>query len=124
MCALLLSRDRLFMTTWTVAHQAALSMGFFRQEYWSGLPCPPPRDLPDPGFEPASFSLLHWLAGSLPLAPPGKPLKIACLIEFTRSLAKESIHKNHLYVYYIYIHIYKLQITIFKNTIFYSKSST
>jgi len=49
-------------------------MGFFRQEYWSGLPCPPPGDLPDAGFEPASFSLLHWQAGSLPLAPPGKPL--------------------------------------------------
>ena len=74
MCALLLSCDRLFVTTWTVARQAALSMGFFRQEYWSGLPCPPPGDLPDAGFEPASFSLLHWQAGSLPLAPPGKPL--------------------------------------------------
>ena len=36
--------------------QAPLSMGFFRQEYWSGLPCPPPRDLADPGFEPTSLS--------------------------------------------------------------------
>ena len=40
---------------WTVAGQAPLSMGFSRQEYWSGLPCPPPRDLPDPGFEPESL---------------------------------------------------------------------
>ena len=40
-----------------VAHQAPLSMGFSRQEYWSGLPCPPPGDLPDPGIEPASPSL-------------------------------------------------------------------
>ena len=39
---------------WTVAHQAPLFMGFSRQEYWSGLPCPPPEDLPDPGIEPMS----------------------------------------------------------------------
>ena len=42
-------------TQWTVAHQAPLSMGFSRQEYWSGLPCPPPGDLPDPGIEPSSL---------------------------------------------------------------------
>ena len=41
------------MTLWTVAHQASLSMGFSRQEYWSGLPCPPSGDLPNPGIEPA-----------------------------------------------------------------------
>ena len=40
---------------WTVAHQALLSMGFSRQEYWSGLPCPSPGDLPDPGTEPVSL---------------------------------------------------------------------
>ena len=45
---------RLFVTPWTVAHQAPLSMGFSRQEYWSGLPCPPPGDLPHPGIEPVS----------------------------------------------------------------------
>ena len=45
----------LFVTPWTVARQAPLSMGFSRQEYWSGLPCPPPGDLPDPGIEPASL---------------------------------------------------------------------
>ena len=44
-----------FETPWTVAHQAPLSMGFSRQEYWSGLPCPPPGDLPDPGIEPSSL---------------------------------------------------------------------
>ena len=43
-----------FMMLWTVAHQAPLSTGFFRQEHWSGLPCPPPGDLPDPGIEPVS----------------------------------------------------------------------
>ena len=44
----------LFETLWTVACQAPLSMGFSRQEYWSGLTCPSPGDLPDPGIEPAS----------------------------------------------------------------------
>ena len=44
------------VTQWTVAHQAPLSMGFSRQEYWGGLPCPPPGDLPDPGIKPTSLS--------------------------------------------------------------------
>jgi len=46
---------QLFETPWTVAHQAPLSIGFSRQEYWSGLPCPPPGDLSDPGIKPASL---------------------------------------------------------------------
>ena len=53
----LLSRVRLFVTPWTVAYQAPPSMGFSRQEYWSGLPFPSPGDLPDPGIEPRSPSL-------------------------------------------------------------------
>ena len=52
---LVISHVQLFVTPWTEAHQASLSMGFSRQEYWSGLPCPPPGDLPDPGFEPTSL---------------------------------------------------------------------
>ena len=47
---------QLFATLWTVACQAPVSMGFPRQEYWSGVLCPPPGDLPDPGIEPASFT--------------------------------------------------------------------
>ena len=54
----LLSRVQLFATPWTVAYQASLSMGFSRQEYWSGLPFPSPGDLPDPGIEPMSPALL------------------------------------------------------------------
>jgi len=50
----LLRSVRLSVTPWTAARQAPLSMGFSRQEYWSGVPCPPPGDLPDPGMEPAS----------------------------------------------------------------------
>ena len=49
------SRVWLFATLWAVAHQAPPSMGFSRQEYWSGLPCPPPGDLPNPGIEPMSL---------------------------------------------------------------------
>ena len=49
---------RIFATLWTVAHQAPLSMGFSRQEYWRGLPCPPPGDLPNPGIEPKSPALV------------------------------------------------------------------
>ena len=49
-----LSRVRLYVTPWTVAYQAPLSMGFSRQEYWSGLPFSSPRDLPDPGIETGS----------------------------------------------------------------------
>ena len=48
---------QLWATLWTAAHQTPLSMGFSRQEYWSGLPYPPPGDLPDPGIEPRSFTL-------------------------------------------------------------------
>ena len=49
------SHVQLFATLWTVARQASLSTGFSRQEYWSGLPCPPPEDLPDPEIEPKSL---------------------------------------------------------------------
>ena len=48
------SHVQLFVSLWTAAHQAPLSVGFFRQEYWSRLPFPPLGDLPDPGIEPAS----------------------------------------------------------------------
>ena len=67
-----LSRVRLFVTPWTVAHQAPPSMGFSRQEYWSGLPFPSPGDLPNPGIEPTSPPLQ---ADALTSEPPGKPNK-------------------------------------------------
>ena len=65
----LLSHVRLFATLWTVAQQAPLSMGFSRQEYWSGLLFPSPGDLPDPGIEPRSPPLQ---AEALTSEPPGK----------------------------------------------------
>ena len=65
------SRVQLFVTPWTVACQAPLSMGFPRQEYWSGLPCPPPGDLPDTGTEPASPATLALQVDSLLLSDLG-----------------------------------------------------
>ena len=72
-CAQALSCIWLFATPWTVAYQAPLSIGFFRQEYWSGFPLPSPQDLPDLGIEPDLLSFLHWQADSLATEPPGKP---------------------------------------------------
>ena len=63
----LLSRVQLFVTPWTVAYQASLSMEFSRQEYWYGLPCPPPGDLPNLRIECESLALQ---ADSLPSEPP------------------------------------------------------
>ena len=75
-CACVLSHFscvRLFVTLWTVACQAPVSVGFSRQEYWSGLPCPPPGDLPDPGIETVSL-MSPTLAGRFfTTQPPGKP---------------------------------------------------
>ena len=65
-------RVQLFVTPWTVACQVLLSMGFSRQEYWSGLPYPPPENLPDPGMELAAPALQ---ADSLPLSYLGSPIK-------------------------------------------------
>ena len=65
-----LSRVRLFVTQWSVAYQAPQSMGFSRQEYWSGLPFPSPGDLPHPGIKPGSPASQ---ADALPSEPPGNP---------------------------------------------------
>ena len=73
---------------WTVAHQAPLSMGFSRQEYWSGLPFPSPGDLPDTGIKPRSPTLQ---ADDLTSAPPGKPLNTRI-----QSLRKPPIETQNL----------------------------
>ena len=72
-CMCMLIRVQLFVTPWTVAHQALLSVQFFRQEYWSQLPCPSPGDLPDPGIKPTSPVSPALAAGFLTTMPPGKP---------------------------------------------------
>ena len=70
------SRVRLFATLWTVASQAPLSMGFSRQEYWSGLPYLPPGNLPDPGIGPVSIMSAALAGEFLPLMPPRYIYKI------------------------------------------------
>ena len=87
---------RLFVTPWTVACQAPLSMGFSRQECWSGLPCPPPGDPPDPRMKPVSPICRRCFTAEL----PGKP-KIYSLY-------------GHYFIFYIYhAHCYFLCLAIF-----------
>ena len=75
MCTQSLSCVQFFVTPWTVACQAALSMEFSRQEYWGGLPFPTPGDLPKPGIE-TSFLASPGLAGGFfTTEPPGKPFE-------------------------------------------------
>ena len=69
----MLSHVRLFAIPWTVAYKVPLSMGFSRQEYWSGLAFPAPGDLPDPGIETASPALSGRFFNN---EPPGKPVVV------------------------------------------------
>ena len=64
------------LPTFNSAHQAPLSMEFSRQEYWSGLPFPPPEDLPDPGIKPMSLTSPALAGGFFTTVPPGKPHEI------------------------------------------------
>ena len=77
------SHVRLFVTPWTVAHQAPLSMRFSRQEYWTGLPFSSPGDLPDPGIEPKCPTLQ---AEALTSEPPGKPKPPSCPLTAHKNL--------------------------------------
>ena len=76
--AYVFSHIRFFVTPWAIAHQAPLSMGFPRQEYWNGLPFPPPGDLPDPGIEPTSLAFPVLAGRLLTTEPPGKPGDYKC----------------------------------------------
>ena len=67
-----LSCVQIFVTLWTVAHQAPLSRGFSRQDYWSELSFPAPGDLPDPGIEPVSLGSPALASGFFTTAPPEK----------------------------------------------------
>ena len=69
-CGLATKLCRTLPTSWTVVHQASLSMGFSKQEYWSGLPFPSPGDLPDQG---SNSGLLHCRQILYCLSPPRKP---------------------------------------------------
>ena len=85
-----LNHVQLFTTLWTIAYQVPPSIGFSRQEYWSGLPFPSPGNLPNPGIEPRSPTLQ---ADALTSEPPGKPLDIQY------KLLSISLTKSHLLPY-------------------------
>ena len=70
----MLSHVRLFASLWIIACQVPLSMGFSRQQYWSGLPCPSPGDLPYPGIEPGSLESPALAGKFFTTEPPGKPV--------------------------------------------------
>ena len=106
-----LSYVQLFATPWTVTYQVPLSIGFSRQEYWSGLPFPPPGDLPNPGVEPRSPTLQ---ADALLSEPPGKPHTIVyrlqshtfvCFMYFGRWVlhTKTSINFSHPHFHSLYL---------------------
>ena len=102
-CARLLSCVQLFATPWTAAFQAPLSMGFSRQEYWSGLPFPPPGDLPDPGIE-LALSESPALAGRFfTTEPPGKPCVCISLSSYINSWIFQLSGSVLTYVLNIYI---------------------
>ena len=93
LCAQTLSCVQLFATPWTVVCQAPLSMGFSGQEYWSGLPCPPPGDLTDPGIEPESPALA---GGFFTAEPPGTvPLiPLVCGILLQQPKLTKLVHRS------------------------------
>ena len=85
-----LGHVRLLATPQTVAHQAPPSMGFSRQEYWSGLPFPSPEDLPNPGIKPVSPMSPALQADSLPLIHQGNP----CTALFTNGLRLRNVKET------------------------------
>ena len=102
------SHVQLFATLWAVAHQAPLSMGFPRQEYWSGLPLPPLGNLPDPGVEPTSLCVsCIGKVGSLPLAPPGKTPPHTHLPTHIHTYAYTYTHAHISAYMHTHIHTYK-----------------
>ena len=90
----------LFATPWTVALQASLSMGFSRQEYWSGLPFPSPGDLPNPEIETVSIASPTLEGRFFTTVPPGKPINIYILKLYIYIICK--------YIYIIYVKVKSL----------------
>ena len=113
------SRVQLSITLGTVDHQAPLSIGFSRQKYWSGLPLPPPGDLPDPGIEPVTPVSLVLQVNSLPLSHWGSLIHIHTHI-YTYIYIHTAIY-THTYIYrpIIHMHIYTHSYThIYLHTIY------
>ena len=102
-CTCAHSPVRLFATPWTVAHQAPLSMGFPRQEYWSGLPIPPPEDLPELGIQPKTPASPALAGRFFTFASPEKPRSLCTAtkssprplqLEKTLSTTRTTQHSN------------------------------
>ena len=89
------SHVQLFVTPWTVARQAPLSMSFSRLEYWSGLPCPPPRDLPGPGIKPTSL-----------MSPALAAASATCLLKYIYTCLPICTHTYVCVYVYVYGFIY------------------
>ena len=85
-----LSHVQLFVTPWTVAHLASLSMGLSQQECWSELPFPPPGDLSNPGIEPQSPAIPAMSGGFFTTEPPGK-IGYSASVQFSRSVVSDSL---------------------------------
>ena len=86
----------LFETLWPVAHQAPLFTRFSRQEYWSGFPCPPPRDLPDPGIKLTSPASSVQQVDSLPTEPPLNLIKLLFyLMAFPIEAEFSGVNESH-----------------------------
>ena len=109
-CAQLLNCVWLFVIQWTVAHQALLSMGFSRQEYWNELPVSPSGDLPDPGIKPKSPALQ---VDSLPLSHQGSPTCCIDMYKYALMYPRAILQFIHIYIY-IYTHTYKTKVLSFK----------
>ena len=100
----LFSHDPLFVTLWTIACWAPLSMGFSRHKYWSGLPCPPPGDLPDPGIKP-TFLTCPALGGFFTTNATGKAHvipyhNISCILHSSLSSIGCKLPENSVYFWY------------------------
>ena len=125
-CAVL-SCVQLFVIPWTAAHQVPLSMGFSRQEYWSGLLFSPPGDLPDPGIKPSTLVSPALADRFFTTAPPGRPNFHAYLFIWKSHSRPDSMYYNrlscakftietkhfqsiiysdHWFYYHIYVHKY------------------
>ena len=102
-CAQLLSRVRLFVILWTVTHQAPLSMGFSRQEYWSGLHFLLQGNLPNSGIKSASPASPALAGGFFTTEPPGKPWRwlalffLACLLKKKKKKKREIFNKENYF---------------------------
>ena len=97
-CVRVISHVWLCVTPQTVAHQAPLSTGFSRQEYWSGLPCPSPGDLPDPVIKPASLASPALAGGFFTTVATGKTLGIAAVCTFSTKQLKRKDDKCNFFL--------------------------